>query len=82
MQPLRGILYKVLSVCVFLAMASLIKATSGEVPPGEAVFFRSIFALPVIVAWLIMRGELRHGLWGRRRWGWGLLALGCCLCLR
>jgi len=62
MQPLRGILYKVLSVCVFLAMASLIKATSGEVPPGEAVFFRSIFALPVIVAWLIMRGELRHGL--------------------
>ncbi|MDG1378234.1 MAG: DMT family transporter [Yoonia sp.] len=62
MQPLRGILFKVLSVCVFLAMASLIKATSGEVPPGEAVFFRSIFALPVIVAWLIMRGELRHGL--------------------
>jgi len=62
MQPLRGILYKVLSVCVFLAMASLIKATSGEVPPGEAVFFRSIFALPVIVAWLIMRGELRGGL--------------------
>ena len=62
MQPLRGIMFKVLSVCVFVVMASLIKATSGEVPPGEAVFFRSIFALPVIVAWLVMRGELRGGL--------------------
>lgn len=62
MQPLRGIMFKVLSVFVFVGMASLIKATSGDVPPGEAVFFRSIFALPVIVAWLMMRGELRHGL--------------------
>tara|TARA_R110002051_G_scaffold64384_3_gene117405 strand:- start:2705 stop:3607 length:903 start_codon:yes stop_codon:yes gene_type:complete len=55
-------MFKVMSVAVFVAMASLIKATSGDVPPGQAVFFRSIFALPVIVAWLIMRGELRHGL--------------------
>ncbi len=61
-QPLRGILFKVMSVCVFVAMASIIKATSGAVPPGEAVFFRSFFALPVIVIWLLLRGELRHGL--------------------
>lgn len=62
MNPLRGITYKVLSVCIFVAMASLIKATSVHVPPGQAVFFRSFFAIPVIVTWLVLRGELRHGL--------------------
>lgn len=62
MQPLRGILLKVMSVCVFVAMASLIKASSGHVPPGEAVFFRSFFAIPVIVVWLAYRRELRTGL--------------------
>ena len=62
MSPLRGILLKILSVCVFVAMASIIKATSDTVPPGQAVFFRSLFALPVIGIWLAMRGELHTGL--------------------
>ena len=62
MQPLRGILLKVMSVCVFVAMASLIKATSQHVPPGQAVFFRSFFAIPVIVVWLMVRRELSTGL--------------------
>ncbi len=62
MQPLRGITLKILSVCVFVIMASLIKAVSDHVPPGQSVFFRSSFALPVIVVWLLIRGELRHGL--------------------
>ena len=61
MQPLRGILLKVLSVCTFMAMASLIKAASVEVPPGQAVFFRSFFAIPIIIGWLMIRGELRDG---------------------
>jgi drug/metabolite transporter (DMT)-like permease len=61
-HPLRGILFKLASVCVFVGMASLIKAVAGHVPPGEAVFFRSLFATPVIVTWLLLRGELRHGL--------------------
>jgi drug/metabolite transporter (DMT)-like permease len=61
MHPLRGILLKIASVCVFVAMASLIKATAGHVPPGEAVFFRSFFAIPVIVVWLTMRRELHLG---------------------
>lgn len=62
MQPFKAILFKVGSVCIFMAMASIIKTTSAEVPPGQQVFFRSFFAIPVIVAWLLMRGELRHGL--------------------
>ena len=61
MQPIRGILFKVMSVCMFMAMASLIKAASADVPPGQAVFFRSFFALPVIFGWLAIRHELRHG---------------------
>ena len=43
-------------------MASLIKATADHVPAGQAVFFRSFFAIPVIFAWLWMRGDLRTGL--------------------
>lgn len=62
MQPLRGIFFKIASVTIFVAMASLIKAASVAVPPGEAVFFRSFFAIPVIVIWLAMTGHLRDGL--------------------
>ncbi len=61
MRPLRGIAYKVVSVIVFITMASLIKATAPNVPSGEAVFFRSFFAMPVIVVWLILRRELATG---------------------
>jgi drug/metabolite transporter (DMT)-like permease len=56
-NPVTGIILKVMSVAVFTAMASLIKATADHVPPGEAVFFRSFFAIPLIVAWLWLRGE-------------------------
>lgn len=61
MRPLRGIAYKVISVIVFITMASMIKATAPHVPSGEAVFFRSFFAMPVIVVWLAMRRELSTG---------------------
>ena len=61
MRPLRGIAYKVVSVIVFITMASLIKATAPAVPSGEAVFFRSFFAMPVIVFWLATRRELATG---------------------
>ena len=62
MQPLRGIFFKLIAVMCFITMTSLIKAVSGDVPPGEAVFFRSFCALPIILAWLAMRGDLRTGL--------------------
>ncbi len=62
MRPLRGIAFKLASVVVFIVMSAMIKATSAHVPGGEAVFFRSFFAIPVIVIWLTWRGELRTGL--------------------
>ena len=61
-NPLRAIALKLGSITVFVAMAALIKAASEEVPPGEAVFFRSAFAIPVILIWLAMRGDLARGL--------------------
>jgi len=62
MAPLKGIALKLCAVLLFIVMSSLIKATSDHVPPGEAVFFRSFFAIPVILVWLALRGDLRTGL--------------------
>ncbi|TNC48748.1 DMT family transporter [Rubellimicrobium rubrum] len=61
-QPLRGIVFKLAAVVIFTAMSALIKAASDRVPPGEAVFFRSLFATPVILAWLLWQGNLVQGL--------------------
>jgi hypothetical protein len=41
-----GSAFKVLSVSIFTLMAVCIKAAAPGVPPGEAVFFRSFFAIP------------------------------------
>ena len=57
-RPLRGILLKLVSVLVFIVMSSMIKATAAHVPAGEAVFFRSFFAIPVIFVWLRLQGEV------------------------
>ena len=62
MNPLRGIGLKVLSVSIFTMMAICIKAAAPEVPPGQAVFFRSTIAIPVILAWLVWQRNLAHGL--------------------
>lgn len=62
MNPARGIALKLSSVAVFMAMSSLIKATADVAPPGEQMFFRSAFALPLIVVWLAARGDFPRGL--------------------
>lgn len=47
---------------MFIMMAALIKVSSDRVPTGQAVFFRSFFGIPIILAWLAIRNELRTGL--------------------
>lgn len=59
-NPMAGIGLKVVSVAVFLSMASLLKASPG-IPPGEMVFFRSFFAILPIMVFLAARGELVAG---------------------
>lgn len=62
MSPITGILLKIGSVALFVAMSSFVKFASDVVPPGQAVFFRSLFAFPPILIWLALRKEMRIGL--------------------
>lgn len=83
MNPLRGIALKICSVVVFTAMAACIKTVAGEVPAGQTVFFRSLFAMPIILVWLAASGHLRDGLITKNPMGhvWrglvGTIAMGC-----
>ncbi|MDK3016905.1 DMT family transporter [Pseudodonghicola flavimaris] len=65
-RPALAITLKLSAICLFSIMSALIKATADDVPPGEAVFFRSFFAIPVILVWIAARGELRSGLVAQR----------------
>jgi len=62
---MTAIVLKVLSVMIFVAMSTLIKA-AGELPTGQIAFYRSLFAiLPIIVvfAWrrqLLKSFQTRH----------------------
>lgn len=62
MHPLRGIGFKLASVLVFIVMSAMIKTTAQHVPAGQAVFFRSFFAIPVILVWLVWTREFPAGL--------------------
>lgn len=48
---------KVISVCCFVVMATMLKATE-TIPPGEMVFFRSFFAFLPVLGYLAWRGHL------------------------
>ena len=61
-RPALAITLKLCAITMFVTTAAMIKATAEDVPPGEAVFFRSALAIPVILIWLASRGELRQGL--------------------
>lgn len=68
-RPGLAVALKVMAVFLFTIMAAMIKSTSDAVPPGQQVFFRSCFAIPVILIWLAQRGELRNGLVTRNPMG-------------
>ena len=57
-NPSRGIALKLGSVLLFTVMAACVKAARDLAPPGEAVFFRSFFALPPILLYAWIRGRL------------------------
>jgi drug/metabolite transporter (DMT)-like permease len=61
-RPAMGVALKVMAIMLFTFMSAIIKATAEEVPPGQAVFFRSFFAIPIILLWLVQRGQLSIGL--------------------
>jgi drug/metabolite transporter (DMT)-like permease len=59
-RVLLGISFKVIGVTIFLIMGALIK-TANDIPTGQTVFFRSLFAIIPIAILLAMRGELLQG---------------------
>jgi len=61
MQPVRGIVLIMIAVALFTVMQAGVKA-ADTIPAGQAVFFRSFFALPVILAWLVLTRRMRDGL--------------------
>lgn len=65
-RPLLAVTLKLSAVFLFTFMAAVVKSTSDLVPSGQAVFYRSVCAIPVILVWLMMRGELRSGLKAQR----------------
>jgi len=81
-RPALGVALKVMAVMLFTGMAAIIKSTADEVPAGQAVFFRSFFAIPIILIWLMHRGELKVGLIAKNPMGhvwrglFGTVAMG------
>ena len=71
-RPGLGIGLRVLSGVLFTGMLVCIKAVSDEVPVGQSVFFRSLFALLPIVVFLMLRREFPQGLATRRPLGHAL----------
>ncbi len=65
-RPLRGILLTLLAISLFSIMIALVKA-ADRVPAGQAMFFRSAVAIPVLLAWYGLRGQIRAGL-GTQDW--------------
>lgn len=57
-----GVALKLAAVAAFTCMGALIKATGGRVPAGEVVFFRSLFAIPIMLVWLGLMGQLSAGI--------------------
>lgn len=64
-----GISLKIGAVLCFTIMGALIKGTEGRVPTGEVVFFRSFFAIPIMIGWLAYVGQLREGVRTSRPFG-------------
>jgi len=56
-NPLVGIGLKIVSVAVFVAMSSFLKA-AGQLPAGQLVFFRSFFAILPVMVYLAYRRDL------------------------
>ena len=57
MHPFKAIGLKLISALLFAAMSALVRKLGDVAPVGQMVFFRSAFAIPVIVIYAI-RGEL------------------------
>lgn len=68
-HPLKGISLKVMSVVVFVAMSTLIKAAGEGIVTGQITFYRSAFAMVPILCYLAFTGHLRTAFYTKDIWG-------------
>lgn len=66
---LKGVAMRIASAFVFAIMASFAKLTNGGYSIGQIVFFRSLFALAVLVLWLRARGDFPRAIHTKRPLG-------------
>ncbi len=66
---LKGVLLKIGATIAFALMSALIKLASPAFPVSEIVFFRSVFAMATLAAWLAQRGEWPSALKTTRPFG-------------
>ncbi|MCZ4089891.1 DMT family transporter [Sinorhizobium psoraleae] len=59
LSPMKEILFKVLSVVIFVCMSTCIKAAGSDIATGQITFYRSAFAMVPILGFLALRGQLR-----------------------
>lgn len=64
----RGILLRLASTGLFVVVSLTARAASFGAPVGEIIAFRSVFALPIIVAWMMLRDPFPASLATRRPW--------------
>ncbi len=57
MQPVLGITCKIVSTLAFVLMSACLKLSS-QVPPGEQMFFRSLFAMVPLLLWMRWQGSI------------------------
>ncbi len=57
----RGVFLMMSAITVFTVMSAFIKA-ADRVPAGEAMFFRSLMAMPIVLIWLVTHGGIRAGI--------------------
>jgi drug/metabolite transporter (DMT)-like permease len=65
-KPALGIYLRILSGVLIAGMYVSVKAVSNDVPLGEIVFFRSLFALIPLILFLVYRNEFPGGLATKR----------------
>ncbi|MBU8538481.1 DMT family transporter [Falsiroseomonas tokyonensis] len=66
-DPKRGVVFMLLACALFAGMSVLVKDLAGRVHFLEQMFFRSFFALPVVVLIVVRRIGLRGDLAGALR---------------
>lgn len=66
-DPKRGVIYMLLACALFAGMSVLVKELSGRISFIEQMFFRSFFALPVVMLIVFRRIGLRGDLAGALR---------------